>query len=366
MNAPIIIGAGPAGSAAAIILARNGARPRMIEAARETGDALCGGFLSWRTLQTLQSLGIDADDLRGHDVRRVRLFSVTSSASAALPAGAIGLSRRRLDTLLLAQAERTGAGVERGTPVRALLPDGQIALKDGAQLASNSLFIATGKHDLRGLGRARDDAPTLGLRVRLAAHPALTRLVGNAIELHLFDHGYAGILLQEDGSANLCMAVRKDRLAAAGGDPLALLNALGRELPQLGERLAFMAEGSTIDAIAAVPYGWIGTETCAGIFRLGDQAACIPSLAGEGNGLALASGLRAAQAWIDGGGASGGGAAAPAYQRAFASSAARPVGIAKMLWHMAENPRLNPFMVAATQFIPGSARLAAHVTRIGR
>jgi menaquinone-9 beta-reductase len=359
MKTPLIIGAGPAGSAAAIMLARGGAKPLMLEAARETGDALCGGFLSWRTLETLRSLGIDVDDLGGHRVNRIRLFSAKSSASTALPAGAIGLSRRRLDTLLSAQAERAGATMERGTPVRALEADGSITLKDGGSVTADTIFIATGKHDLRGLGRTRADAPTLGLRIRIAAHPGLTRLIGDTIELHLFDHGYAGLLLQEDGSANLCMAVRKDRLTAADGDPLRLINALGRELPYLGERLAYCADSDKIDAIAAVPYGWIGGETTQGLFRLGDQAACIPSLAGEGNGLALASGIRAAKAWDR-----GGAAAAPDFQRAFAKSAARPVGIAKMLWHGAENPRTNPYLVAATAMIPGIARLAARLTRI--
>ncbi len=359
MTMPLIIGAGPAGSAAAILLAQAGAKPLMIEAARHTGDALCGGFLSWRTLQTLQSLGLEAKALGGHPVSRVRLFSGTSSSSAALPAGAIGISRRRLDSLLVAQAEQSGAAIERGIAARSLDPGGGVTLKDGGKLTADALFIATGKHDLRGLGRARDESPTLGLRLRLPADPGLTRLIGDAIELHLFEHGYAGLLLQEDGSANLCMAVRKDRLAAAGGDPQALLALLGAELPHLAERLAYGASSCKIDAIAAVPYGWIGGETVSGIFRLGDQAACIPSLAGEGNGLALASGMRAAKAWI-----AGGSAAAPAYQRAFAKSAARPVGIAKMLWHGAENARANPLMVAATRFIPGAARLAAHLTRI--
>jgi menaquinone-9 beta-reductase len=359
MSQPLIIGAGPAGSAAAIMLGRHGAKPIMLEAARETGDALCGGFLSWRTLQTLERLGLEASNLGGHRVTQVRLFSRKSSASAALPAGAIGISRRRLDTLLVGQAAREGAQIERGVAVRALETDRQIVLKDATKLSPESLFIATGKHDLRGLGRARDEAPTLGLRVRLAAHPGLSRLVGDAIELHLFEHGYAGLVLQEDGSANLCMAVRKDRLALASGDPHILLSALGGELPQLAERLAYMDGHSKVDAIAAVPYGWIGGDTSEGIFRLGDQAACIPSLAGEGNGLALASGVRAAHAWTE-----GGALAAQTFQRAFAKSAARPVGVAKMLWHSAENPRLNPFLVAATRWIPGVAHLAAQWTRI--
>ncbi|MBU1462757.1 MAG: FAD-dependent monooxygenase, partial [Alphaproteobacteria bacterium] len=55
----IVIGAGPAGAAAAIGLARAGAKILLLERARETGDALCGGFLSWQSLARLDALGID-------------------------------------------------------------------------------------------------------------------------------------------------------------------------------------------------------------------------------------------------------------------------------------------------------------------
>jgi menaquinone-9 beta-reductase len=201
----------------------------------------------------------------------------------------------------------------------------------------------------------------LGLRVRLSAHPTLIKLVGDSIELHLFDGGYAGLILQEDGSANLCMAVRKDSLSDGGGSPLALLQSLGRSSPALAERLAFMDSKPQIDAIAAVPYGWIGQDTVAGRFRVGDQAACIPSLSGEGNGLALASGMMAAQAWLE-----GGAAAAPSFQRRYAARAFRPVSAASFLWHWAENPRLAPLMLRATNAVPSLSRLAAALTRISR
>jgi menaquinone-9 beta-reductase len=357
---PLIIGGGPAGSAAAIVLARGGAKPLLLEANRETGDAICGGFISWRTLQSIEALGVTAAELGGQAVSRVRLLAGRDSAEAALPSGAIGISRHRLDSLLLKRAVEAGAAVERGVSVKSLEAHNQIALKDGTHLEADSLFIATGKHDLRGLGRDRIAAPTLGLRCRLAPHPGLTHMISDAIELHLFDGGYAGLILQEDGSANLCMAVRKDRLAEAGGEPLRLLTALGTESPALGERLAFLDAAPQVDAIAAVPYGWIAKETAEGQFRLGDQAACIPSLAGEGNGLALASGMRAAAAWL-----AGGAATAISYQKQFAQSVSRPVKAASVLWHLAENPRTAPTLIHVTRIAPFLAGAAARFTRIG-
>ncbi|WP_447407143.1 hypothetical protein, partial [Clostridium perfringens] len=80
-----------------------------------------------------------------------------------------------------------------------------------------------------------------------------------------------GIVLQEDGSANLCLAVHRSRLAAAGS-PAALLASLAAEAPVLAERLADLDDDLPIDAIANVPYGWRARGTEPGLYRLGDQA----------------------------------------------------------------------------------------------
>jgi menaquinone-9 beta-reductase len=357
---PLILGAGPAGSAAAITLARGGARPLILERSRETGDALCGGFLSWRTLATLEALGLPAEALGGHPINRVRVFSGTHMAEAPLPGGAVGLSRRRMDTLLLAQAIKAGAGVERGVTARSITEGGIVALDAGDSIAADSLFLATGKHDVRGTARPRSAPdPAMGLRVRLAAHPALTQMIGDTIELFLFDRGYAGVELQEDGSANICLAVRKSKLTEAGGQPLALLDALGHAMPALGDRMALIDGTVPIDAIAAVPYGWRGRDTRTGLFRLGDQAAVIPSLAGEGNGIALASGRSAAKAWLE-----GGPEAAPAWQQAFFRQTRRPVGVASALWRAGEQPVLGSVATFVLGLAPALARALASLTRI--
>ena len=353
---PLILGGGPAGSAAAIMLARGGAKPLILERNLETGDAICGGFISWQTLATLQTLGLSFDDLRGHRVTQLRLFTAKRSASAPLPKPAIGLSRRRLDTLLLAHAVKEGASVERGVIVREIDEAGDVRLGDGASLCAENIFLATGKHDVRGAARPRSDQITLGLRLMLPPHPAMNALVGDAIELHLFAGGYCGVMINENGAGNLCMAVRKSRLSAAGGDVSALIAQLGQENPALGERISF-AGGAPVDAISAVPYGWIARTTKPGLFRLGDQAAVIPSLAGEGNGIALASGISAAKALADGSGAK-------AYQARFARAAARPVTTAMRLWEMGERPFAAGLATRLMTLFPTVAGHFAGLTRI--
>ncbi|WP_375427635.1 NAD(P)/FAD-dependent oxidoreductase [uncultured Sphingomonas sp.] len=351
----LIVGAGPAGSAAAIGLARGGARPTMLERSRETGDALCGGFLSWRTLDRLRALGIDPDRLSRRRIGRVHVFAGGRAVEAPLPHPALAVSRRTFDTVMLAEAERAGAGVERGAAVRSV-DAGSVVLADGTTLSPETLFLATGKHDLRGLARPTpgpDDDPALGLRVRLAPSDAMRRRIEDAIELHLFDRGYAGLAVQEDGSANLCLAVRRSRLREAGS-PDRLLRAIARETPAFGDRLAMRESGCGVDAVANVPYGWRMREGVSGLFRLGDQAAVIPSLAGEGMGIAIASGCSAAAAYLaDGASGSAG------WQRRFAARTARPVRIAGLMRDLAEGPiapRALPWLGRAPFMIQVIAR----------
>jgi menaquinone-9 beta-reductase len=354
---PLILGAGPAGCAAAIALARTGLNPLVLEKTRTTGDALCGGFLSWQSVKQLDALGID--DLGAHPITQVRVMSGTRTATAQLPAPAIGVSRHRLDTVMQRVAQATGAILERGITVRSHA-DG-VLHAEGQNFAPDALFLATGKHEIRGLARPRPegDAP-LGLRIRIPPHPSLQRMLNHAIELHLFAGGYAGLLLQEDGSANLCMALRKSRLAEAGGDPATLLRQLGDAHPLLGERLAYLTANVPTDAIAAVPYGWRATSTVPGIFRLGDQAAVIPSLAGEGMGIAVASGVAAAAAFLN-----GGPAAALQFQRDFATRTRRPVAVAGFLWRQAERPLAARLVLPILDAFPALAGFAARLTRIG-
>ncbi len=354
---PLILGAGPAGCAAAIALARGGATPHIIERTRETGNALCGGFLSWQTLDRLERLGVGG--LEAHPITQVRVFHRQQQATARLPDLAIGVSRHRLDSVMQRVAMKSGATLERGITARSYA-DG-ILKTDNGDFAPGALFLATGKHDVRGFGRPKPtgDAP-MGLRIRLAPHPALRKLLEHAIELHLFDGGYAGLLLQEDDSANLCMALCKSRFIEAGGDTATLLHQLGDEHPLLGERLAFLTGAPAADAIAAVPYGWRTDTTEPGLFRLGDQAAVIPSLAGEGMGIAIASGAAAAAAFLE-----GGPAAAPQFQRDFAARTRRPVAVASMLWHQGERPAMARLAVPLLGAFPALAGFAARMTRIG-
>jgi len=351
---PLIAGGGPAGAAAAILLARGGAAPRLLERTTGAHDTVCGAFLGWDALASLTALGLDPAALGAHPITRVRIVTAARTIETALPHPAAGLSRALLDEALLDLAAKAGARIERGISIREAAAT-TLRLGDGGHVTGDALFLATGKHELRGAARPRASAPSIGFRTALALPPAHTAALAGVIELHPFDGGYAGILLQEDGRANLCLSAAAPRIGPGG--IAALLGDIQRQAPLLADRA-----GSATDwiAIAGVPYGWSTAYTEPHVFRLGDQAAVIASLAGDGVAIALASGASAARAYL-----AGGPAAATDWQRAFAARARRPLAIASAIRHLAEHSRWRGPMAGLLATVPGLARIAARATRIG-
>jgi flavin-dependent dehydrogenase len=359
----LIAGGGPAGAAAAIVLGRAAARPLIIERTRSAHDVVCGAFLSGDTLSALDQLGIDVLARGGHPVSALRLFAGKQTATIGLPFPAAGFSRLALDAALLDHAVRSGAGVERGTAIRKVDRRAlQMSLADGAKIAGEALFLATGKHELRGV--SREDMPNgklaLGLRTRLEPSSRITQSLNGHIELFLFDSGYAGIVLQEDGSANLCISIAQHRFAAAGATPETLLSALFRESPPFADRVGQARSIGSWTTISRIPYGWLTGATNARIFRLGDQAAVIASLAGDGLAIALTSGQRAAEHYLH-----YGPTGADPYQGHFSRAARRPLLIAQILRKLAEHRASAAFGVALLARLPSLARIASRATRIG-
>jgi len=351
-TAALIVGGGPAGAAAAITLADAGLRPLLIERGPER-HGVCGGFLGWDALPMLARLGVDPAALGARPIARVRILAGNRVAETRLPGPAAGLSRATLDAALLALAERKGAEIRRGLAVRSV--EGSCArLADGGQVEADALFIATGKYALRGATRDGTGPTYVGLRATLRRAPA--RLDGT-IELHLFAGGYAGLLILEDGSANLCLSVSAKRFRAAGGSAAGLADTLVEDAPALA-RLMAEAEPEW-SAVAGVPYGWRAHDTEPGRFRIGDQAAVVASLVGDGIAMALTSGDDAARAMIG-----GGAGAAPPFQRRLARQQRAPIFIAELARAIGERPPLARLALPLLRRAPGLIRVAANATRV--
>lgn len=358
----LIVGGGPAGCAVAITLAQAGVSPLVIERHAIPQQIVCGGFLGHDAIAGLAALGIPIDALGAQPIRRVRFCVGPRIAEARLPFAAAGLSRTTLDAALRARAIAYGAIVETGRTARAFEDHGSrhgiIRLADGDVFTADAIFLATGKHDLRGAARPRDalgNDPAIGLRTRLIPTPALTKALDGIIELHAFDRGYAGLLLQEDGYANLCLSVARSRLLESGGNPTGLLAALVAESPHLAHHIAAASNIADWQAIAGIPYNWCDSGLSQTLYRVGDQTAVIASLAGDGIAIAIASGRAAATAWLTG--------IPPAqHGHAFAARARRPLAVAGLIRSIVEHGHRGLLARAAT--LPGLMAFAARLTRI--
>ena len=359
---PLIIGGGPAGSAVAITLVRAGYRPVLLERTVGPSDKVCGDFLSDDAVQRARRLGVDPAVLGAVPIRRVRLIHGERVVETALPFPAFGLSRRRFDAALLGRAEAAGVNVRTGRTVRGLTREnGEWVARTSEQaaLTAETVFLATGKHDLRALPRARLEPGAIGMKMyfALAAGPAGT--LDGAIELTLFPGGYAGLQLVEDGQAVLCVAVTRAAFQRLGGGWPSLIAAIGRRSRRFA---AMLADARPLLprplAVARIPYGdQAGSGSDKGLFRVGDQAAVIPSLTGDGMAIALHSGRLAAEVWLAGGDAA-------AHQLGLGRVLAPRMRLAGLLHLACMSGPLQGGLVRGAGVFPGLLRRAASHTRL--
>lgn len=355
-----IVGGGLAGGAAATLLARAGRRVILLERDAEPVHRICGEFISGDAGAMLDRLGLDLERLGATRMDRLRIVSADREIVAPLPFAAFGLTRRRLDAALLDLAGQAGARIERGATVRRV---------DGRRIESNlgaidpaTLMLASGKHDVRGAPRRAEaqDKGYVGFKSHWRLTPAAQSAIDRHIEVILFDGGYAGLQLVEGGMANLCLIVRKSRFAELGGTWAALLGEL-QTLPHLARRLA---GGEPVQdrplTIAGVPYGFLHRpwrKEAETVFRLGDQAAVIPSFCGDGMAIALHSAHRAAEILVAGG--------SPAdHHRALHADLARQMRLAMGLQRMGERPRLQSLLLKTLSLAPALLPHLARATRV--
>ena len=303
----VIVGGGLAGASAACILVEAGRPTLLIERDPEPRHKVCGEFLSVEAQAYLADLSLDLDRLGASRISRIRLAHGRAMTEAELPFLARGLSRRVLDEALLQKAQSRGARIHRGVSVREIAANGDgISLDMGssAPILAETLFLASGKHDVRGAKRM--PAGTMNDLIGFKGHYRLAQAqqvaLEGCVEVMLFSGGYAGLQLVEDGIANLCLVVARRSFDAVGKNWDALLDRIAAECPHLGMRLGGaqpLFERPL--SIFQIPYGYLHAPDAGeppGLFRLGDQAAVIPSFTGDGMSIALHSGRLAATTFL--------------------------------------------------------------------
>jgi menaquinone-9 beta-reductase len=344
----------------ALRLAGAGRRVVLIEKECAAHHKVCGEFLSREAVYYLHQVGVEPTSLGAAVIRNFRLASGNKIAESALPFQALSLSRRVLDEALLARAAEYGCEVLRGTVVDSLATDasGWIAhLNSGKSLHAPAVFLATGKHDLRGWSRPPGkQSDLIGFKIHWRLAPAQIEALRGSMDLFLFSGGYGGLSLVENDTANLCLVVRRSVLRKLGGWPelFSTIQAQNQHVRRLLDGAQPLWTRPL--AISPIPYGYLVSEERF-IWCIGDQAAVIPSFTGDGISIALHSAALAAEMFLTGQSVS-------AFDQTLRTQLGRSMTLATWLSRAAvTNPgRAFAFFVAslfphAMQFIASSTRI---------
>jgi geranylgeranyl reductase family protein len=242
----LVVGAGPAGSATAIHLARGGAKVLLVDRARFPRDKPCGGGLTGRALRYAPC---DVSPVVEHVVDRMvlrlgygRRFTRGSDSPLILMT-----QRRRLDAHLAEQAAAAGADFRDDSRVEdlALASDGVQAVVAGSMVAASFVVGADGANGVvakaAGLGAGivcgvalEGNAPWGSLRPKPYARTAW-------VELGVVPGGYGWVFPKGD-HANVGVGgwmaegpklrTHLDRLSRSHGlDPEQLYAVRGHRLP---------------------------------------------------------------------------------------------------------------------------------------
>jgi flavin-dependent dehydrogenase len=321
---------------------------------------VCGEFLSREAVDYLHQAGVAPLELGATVISSLRLSAGSKLIAAPLPFQALSLSRRVLDAALLARAEESGCHVIRGVAVESLTPsadDWLASLSSGDSIRAFTVFLATGKHDLRGFTRSpAKQSDLVGFKLHWQLARSQIHVLRDCMDLYLFSGGYGGLSLIEDGVANLCLVVRRSTLRSSGGWPQLLASILHGN-----SHLRQLLDGDTPLwhrplAISPIPYGYLVRES-RGLWCVGDQAAVIPSFTGDGISIALHSAALAAQMFLAG-------STAADYNRTLRAQLARSMALATGLSRAAVTGAGRTAALAALSLAPNAIRWVAASTRI--
>lgn len=317
----IIVGGGPAGSGAAIQLAREGARVLLAEQERFPRAKLCGEFISPECLAHFARLGVLGAMTRagGASVGET-VFYTRGGRKVAVPSewfggasgrAALGLSRAEMDARLLEHARASGVEVLEEATASGLLMEGarvggvRLSLAGGEvrERTARVVVDATGRgralarrvERVRNNEREKQRAPLVAFK----AHLEGARGAEGVCEIYFYQGGYGGLSAVEGGLHNLCFIARAADARARGSDAERLM----REVVMRNRRAAETLDGARAQGrwlgVALRGFGRHEPVPAEGLIAVGDAASFIDPFTGSGMLMALESAELAAQVISD-------------------------------------------------------------------
>jgi flavin-dependent dehydrogenase len=310
----VIAGAGPAGSIAALMLARAGASVRLVDRARFPRGKLCGDTLNPGTMRALRRLGVgEAIDRRGLGIAGMIVsgpgnISVRESYRGEFGAsGGRAITRREVDALLLDAALAAGVRFDDAVTVVGPLLGGsaseqmvrgiEVRGRTGARLG------VPGRVTIAADGRRSVVAGMLGLvrhphrarRWAVGGYYAGVADLGAYGEMHVRPDHFVGIAPIPGGLANVCLVTPAQRDLS---DPAALLLRVVTADAVLRDRFIAARQAGPV-----VSMGPLATDAraagVAGLLLAGDAAGFIDPITGDGMRFAVRGGEMAARAALE-------------------------------------------------------------------
>jgi menaquinone-9 beta-reductase len=311
----LVVGAGPAGSIAALVLARGGARVALVDKAAFPRDKACGDLVGPRGVQVLHDLGVAVPAARRvHDMvvvgptgRRVGLPTVPGHTYADF---GLAVPRVRFDATLRDAALSAGAEPFVGRAKAPLQDAGELegfVLDSGTRLRADVVIGADGAASLvaETAGLVDSERVLWGFATRSYVDGAIDRphiLFWEPSRGRGFP-GYGWVFPGVDGSANVGLGLGVLSNRTEGRRAVRELDAFIGHATALG----LIGDAALRSADAAPRLGgWLkmglaGTTPAKGrVLLVGDAAGLINPLQGEGIAQAMSSGRAAADAVLAG------------------------------------------------------------------
>ena len=217
----IIIGAGPAGSTVARLLAQAGWSLALVEKVQFPRHKVCGEFISATSMGVLKDCGVAAPFIAqaGPPVTRVGVYA--GNAMLRAPREQIwgrALGREHLDVMLRDAALGAGARLFQPAEVVGLSREGDgylCALNDGYELNARIVIAACGSWNARGVFAIDAAASRPSDLFAFKAHFTQARLPAGLMPLLAFPGGYGGLVESDAGRTSLSCCIRRDALTHA-------------------------------------------------------------------------------------------------------------------------------------------------------
>jgi flavin-dependent dehydrogenase len=283
-----IIGAGPAGTSAAITAARLGSRVLLLEARDFPRHKVCGEFVSAEALDVLAGLLSDLPSTRplfdnAIAIDRTRLFLGTRVVEAPVVPPGLSITRYDLDANLWQVAQDAGVETRENCEVLAVNGDGPYRLQTASgEFTAAALIVAAGRWSQFTSDLTVPAGPKwIGLKAHFQE-----RNPERSSDLYFFWNGYCGVQPIASHVVNVSAMVRSD--AATSLPQVFALH------PRLRRRAA--AWKAATQSVSTSPLIYRPPQPVRGnILFAGDAAAFIDPFVGDGISIALRSGRVAGQ-----------------------------------------------------------------------